>query len=54
MQRSALGICEQVYTSLAPVVLLIQVWELVQDIPFPHFCGLGEIIGKELEAKKTL
>lgn len=58
MQRTALGRCEQAYTSPAPVALLIQVWELAQDIPFPQFCGLGAIIGRAetpiLEAKKTL
>jgi len=54
MQRTALGRGEQAYTSPAPVELLIQVWELAQEIPFPQFCGLGEIIGRALEAKKNI
>jgi hypothetical protein len=54
MQRTALGSGEQAYINPAPVALLIQVWELVQDIPFPQFCGLGEIIGRALEAKKNI
>jgi hypothetical protein len=58
MQRTALGRGEQAYTSPAPVALLIQVWELAQDIPFPQFCGLGAIIGRAetpiLEAKKNI
>jgi hypothetical protein len=36
------------------VELLIQVWELAQEIPFPQFCGLGAIIGIALEAKKNI
>jgi hypothetical protein len=54
MQRTALGRGEQAYTSPAPVALLIQVWELAQEIPFPQFCGLGAIIGRALEAKKNI
>ena len=58
MQRTALGRGEQAYTSPAPVELLMQVWELAQEIPFPQFCGLGAIIGRAetpiLEAKKNI
>ena len=58
MQRTALGRGEQAYTNPAPVALLIQVCELAQDIPFPQFCGLGEIIGRAetpiLSAKKNI
>jgi hypothetical protein len=54
MQRTALERGEQAYTSPAPVALLIQVWELAQEIPFPQFSGLGAIIGRALEAKKNI
>jgi hypothetical protein len=56
MQRTALGSGEQAYISPAPVALLIQVWELAHEIPFPQFCGLGAIIGRAitLEAKKNI
>ena len=56
MQRTALGRGEQAYINPAPVALLIQVWELAQEIPFPQFCGLGAIIGRAitLEAKKNI
>jgi hypothetical protein len=56
MQRTALERGEQANTSPAPVALLIQVWELAQEIPFPQFSGLGEIIGRAitLEAKKNI
>jgi hypothetical protein len=39
MQRTALGRGEQAYTSPAPVALLIQVWELAHEIPFPQLGG---------------
>jgi hypothetical protein len=54
MQRTALGRGEQAYTSPAPVALLIQVWELAQEIPLPQFSGLDAIIGMALEAKKNM
>ena len=56
MQQTALGRGEQAYINPAPVALLIQVWELAQEIPFPQFSGLGAIIGRAitLEAKKNI
>ena len=56
MQQTALGRGEQAYINPATVALLIQVWELAQEIPFPQFSGLGAIIGRAitLEAKKNI
>jgi len=54
IQRTALGRGEQAYTNPAPVALLIQVWKLAQEIPFPQFSGLGAIMGRAFEAKKNI